>query len=198
MLNARVNRAPLTRPARLAGLAALLAVTIPIAGFVQASFVTLSGTVVDPNGRLIAGVELVLTDTLRDAKHQVKTDTGGRFEFVGLPAGDYALGVYFAGFMPIRDAIALNQPVEKGFARSRIDPETINDHRRRRVQQQPLAAAVPRRVQPSLRPAARRRMAAVATADEDHRCQTGASAASNDRRIEGVVVLAARIGADAP
>jgi TonB family protein len=201
MLNARLNRAPLTRPARLVGLVALLAITIPIAGFVQASFVTFSGTVVDPNGRLIPGVELVLTDTLRDAKHQVKTDAGGRFEFVGVPAGDYALGVYFAGFMPIRDAISLTQPVvDKGYSLEvgsiqetiTVAGDGVPSNSR------PAAAPVQRRVvQPKYDPC---------SASPNGGCLRPPTKLTdvkpeypphlNDRQIEGVVVLAARIGAD--
>lgn len=110
MLNARLNRTPLSRSARFMALIAVLAVTIPIAGFGQTSFVTFSGSVVDPNGRIVPGVTLVLSDMPRDAKREVRTDSGGRFEFVGVPAGDYALEVSFIGFMPVRENVALAAP----------------------------------------------------------------------------------------
>ena len=117
MLNARLNRTPLTRSARFVALILLLAITIPIAGLGQTSFVSFSGAVVDPNGRIVPGVTLVLSDAQRDAKREVRTDSLGRFEFVGVPAGDYALEVSLAGFMPVRENVTLDAPrVEKSYS----------------------------------------------------------------------------------
>ena len=139
MLNARVNRAPLTRAAASSASSR----SSPSRFRLPASFRRPSSRSPGPSSIRTAGSSRasaeVLTDTLRDAKHQVKTDTGGRFEFVGLPAGDYRARRDFAGFMPIRDAISLNQPVvEKGASLgSRIDPGDDHDRRRRRPRQQP-------------------------------------------------------------
>jgi TonB family protein len=106
MLNARLNRAPLTRPARLLAALALAIITIPLAGFGQ-SFVTFSGSVIDPAGRIIPGVTLVLSDAERESKWEVRTDRAGHFEFAGVPAGTYALEVQFIGFRPLRENVAL-------------------------------------------------------------------------------------------
>jgi len=105
------------RGSTLLALIAILAVAIPIAGFGQTSFVSFSGSVVDPTGRIIPGVTLVLSDMLRDAKREVRTDSGGRFEFVGVPAGEYALDISFMGFMPVRENVTLAAPyVQKNYS----------------------------------------------------------------------------------
>ena len=106
MLNARLNRRPLTRSARFVAAVSLLAVTIPIAGFGQ-SFVTLSGSVVDPSGRIVPGVTLVLSNSQRQEKREVRSDAAGRFEFAGVPAGDYVLATEFMGFKPLRENLTL-------------------------------------------------------------------------------------------
>ena len=99
MLNTRLNRHPATRPVRIATLAGLLGLTMLIAGFGAAaqSFATLSGSVVDPMNSVISGVTLTLTSARTQAKHEVSSDANGRFEFVGLPAGEYALEARFPG-----------------------------------------------------------------------------------------------------
>jgi beta-lactamase regulating signal transducer with metallopeptidase domain len=98
MLNARLSRHPLSRRARLATFAALLAVAIPIALFAQNTFVTISGTIVDESGAVLPGVEVAATDLDRPAKRQVVTDGAGRFEIVGVPQGNHTLQAKLPGF----------------------------------------------------------------------------------------------------
>lgn len=107
MLNGRLNHGPLSRSARLVAAIALSSVTIPLAGFGQAAFVTFSGSVVDPFGRIVPGVTLVLTSVQREARHEVRTDGTGRFEFVGLPAGEYSLEARFLGFTTLHERLSL-------------------------------------------------------------------------------------------
>ena len=202
MLNARLNRTPLTRPARVMALVALMAVTIPIAGFVQTSFVSFSGSVVDPNGRIVPGVELVLSDTLHETKHQVKTDAGGRFDFVGVPAGEYTLEIVFAGFMPVREVVTLSEPnVDKTYS---LEVGSL---------QETITVAgdgMPGNSRPAPRPPSRAR-STQPTYDPCSASPVGGCIRPptkiadfkpeypphlNDRKIEGVVQLAARIGAD--
>ena len=71
MLNARVNRAPITRTARLAIVAALSAVAIAIAS-AQGAFSTFSGTVFDPLNGYLPGVTMTLTNTQSGAKHEIQ------------------------------------------------------------------------------------------------------------------------------
>jgi TonB family protein len=203
MLNAHLNRTPITRAARLWGLIGLLAVTIPIAGFAQTSFVTFSGTVVDPNGRIIPGVELMLSDTERDAKRQVKTDANGRFEFVGVPVGEYALDTTFAGFMPVRERVMLSDAVvqksyalEVGTLQETItvvsDGEASSANR-----PAPRSAAMPRPVPLSYDPCSASPVGGCLrppTKLADFRPVYPPHL--SDARVQGVVLLMARIGAD--
>ena len=119
MLNTRLNRHPATRPVRLATMAGLLGLTMLIAGFGAAaqSYATLSGSVVDPMNSVISGVTLTLTSARTQAKHEVSSDENGRFEFVGLPAGEYALEARFPGFKAFRSEVTVGaQDVQRNLA----------------------------------------------------------------------------------
>ena len=108
MLNARLDRGPITRGGRWASVLALLAITLPIATFAQGGFVTFSGTVVDPQDRLLPAATVTVGDARRDVKHETKTDGNGHFELVGLPAGDYTVEAKVPGFRNLTDAFTVN------------------------------------------------------------------------------------------
>lgn len=107
MLNARVNRRPLTRLARLATAAAIAAITVPIAVVAQNQFSTVRGTIVDQTNRPVPGVAVSLTNTATQAKNEVRSDRTGQFEIVGLPPGDYTLAAEQAGFKTYKDTIGI-------------------------------------------------------------------------------------------
>ena len=48
-----------------------------------------------------------LANEARQAKYEVKTNADGRFEFVGLPAGEYAVEAQGIGFQPLKDAVTV-------------------------------------------------------------------------------------------
>jgi TonB family protein len=100
MLDAHRNRRPLTPAAGLLTAIALLAVTIAVAGFApgQIAFASLGGTIVDPQDAALPGVTVRLTNLATEAKYEVKSDRTGRYEFVGLPPGEYALSAQLPGF----------------------------------------------------------------------------------------------------
>ena len=106
MLNARVNRAPITRAARLGIVAALSAVAIAVAS-AQGAFSTFSGTVFDPLNGYLPGVTMTLTNTQSGAKHEIRSDRTGHFEFVGLPPGAYTLETFLPGFSVLRGTLDL-------------------------------------------------------------------------------------------
>jgi beta-lactamase regulating signal transducer with metallopeptidase domain len=108
MLNPHLDRGPITGAGRWASALALAAITVPIATFAQGGFVTFSGTVVDPQDRLLPGTTIIVADARRDVKHETKTDRNGRFELVGLPAGDYAFEAKRPGFRTLTDTFAVN------------------------------------------------------------------------------------------
>jgi TonB family protein len=107
MLNAHLNRHPVTRAARAVSCALVLALTLAVAGFAQSTFYSFSGVVVDSTDRVVPGVKLTLTNPSRGASYEIKTDASGRFEFVGLPSGDYGLEATQMGFKPVKEMVAI-------------------------------------------------------------------------------------------
>src|SRR5258705_12545997 len=83
-------------------------ITLPIATFAQGGFVPFSGPVVDPQDRLLPNATITVSDAARDAKHESKTDRNGRFELVGLPAGDYTVEAKLPGFRVLTDTLTVN------------------------------------------------------------------------------------------
>jgi len=104
-LNARINRQPTTRSTGLLAIVAISAVTVSIAA--AQTFATVSGSVVDPTNGVLPEVTLVLTNVESRAKHEVRTDRTGHFEFVGLPRGDYALEAQLPGFAILRGTVTV-------------------------------------------------------------------------------------------
>jgi TonB family protein len=107
MLNAHLDRRPLTRSTRIATVVLSLALVLPIAGMAEQRFSTFSGTVVDQTNGLLPDTTLSLTNADRQARHEVRTDRNGHFEFVGLPDGDYALKVQQLGFAPVTEPVTI-------------------------------------------------------------------------------------------
>ena len=105
MLNAHIDRSPITVTARLATVVAFLLLAIPIV--TAQSFATLSGTLVDPSGASIPNGEVVLSSAARQSEYHVKTATNGTFTFVGLPSGDYELDAKVPGFKTLHDNVTL-------------------------------------------------------------------------------------------
>jgi TonB family protein len=94
MLNAQLNRDPITRSASIAAALVLTAVTVVVAGFgasAQSEFGSVLGTVTDQNGRTIAGVAVVLSNASAQEKHELKTDAAGHYEFAGVKPATYEL-----------------------------------------------------------------------------------------------------------
>jgi hypothetical protein len=112
MLNVKLNRDPITRSASVAAAIILAAVTVLVAGFgvsAQGQFATVSGSIVDQKGASLVGVTLTLSNAQSGAKYEIKSDSTGQYEFVGLPAGSYMLQFDFPGFASIkREGISLS------------------------------------------------------------------------------------------
>jgi TonB family protein len=106
MLDARLTRTPATRVARFMTAGALVAFTVALAA-AQTGPVTFSGSVTDPSGAPVPGATVVLTNTQRQAKFEVKSDDSGKFEFVPLPADTYALATTLPGFKKAEDTVTL-------------------------------------------------------------------------------------------
>ena len=117
MLNVRLNRDPLTRSVSIAAAASLVAVTVVVAGFgVSAqSFSTVSGSLVDPLGRVLPNVTVTLSNQQARSRYEIRSDSGGLYEFVGVPPGTYTLAAESPGFATVkRDGIVLaGQPFQQ-------------------------------------------------------------------------------------
>jgi TonB family protein len=110
MLNARLNRTPITRPAGLAIAVALLTITLPIAGLVvsaQNGAAAFSGSLMDAIGRIMPDTALVLSSAASQQKHETRSDQTGHFAFAGLPAGEYRLEVSRPGFATTQGRVIL-------------------------------------------------------------------------------------------
>jgi beta-lactamase regulating signal transducer with metallopeptidase domain len=108
MLNAHINRRPVTRLARTMTTAVLLGIALPIALFAQNTFATVSGVIVDPSSALLPGVKVVAIDSQRGARHEVLTSRSGQFELLGLPQGSYLLEAALPGFETFQQKLALD------------------------------------------------------------------------------------------
>jgi TonB family protein len=107
MLNPRLDRSPLSRRAAVAVATLAVAVTLTAATVraVQAP-AALTGTVYDPTGGVMPGVDVTLEDAQQRAS-KATTDAAGRFAFTGIGSGEYVLSAKLAGFKTLSDPIAL-------------------------------------------------------------------------------------------
>ena len=115
MLNHHHDRGPVTKAARASIFALLFAITAAVAA-AQSGFVSLTGRVTDEQSRGIPGVAVTLTNDARQAKYEVKTFGDGRFEFVGLPPGQYKIEAVGSGFRAVREDLTIGtQNVQRDF-----------------------------------------------------------------------------------
>jgi len=90
---------------KIAVVVALLFVTVP--AYSQSNYAALSGTVVDPEHRAIAGATVQLTSVSTRAERLVSTNEQGIFQIPGLLPGDYKLVVKAPGFAEADQALRL-------------------------------------------------------------------------------------------
>jgi TonB family protein len=108
MLNPRLDRRPPTRRALALLAAALMLVTIPTAALRarQAGPAPLAGTIFDPSGGVLPGVEVTLVDA-NELTSVVSSDAAGRFQFPRVSPGKYALRFSLPGFRALRHEFEL-------------------------------------------------------------------------------------------
>jgi TonB family protein len=105
MLDAGTNRRPASPLVRFVTVGVLCILAAGVAA--AQAFGTFSGSVVDPQNGILPNVTMVLTNAQSGAKHEIRTDRAGRFEFVGLPPGDYTIDAQLPGFARLRGAVTI-------------------------------------------------------------------------------------------
>ena len=73
----------------------------------QSNHASLSGTVVDPQQKVLAGCAVQLTSDSTGAARQTVTNESGNFQITGLLPGDYVLSVRASGFATINQKLTL-------------------------------------------------------------------------------------------
>ena len=119
MLNEHVDRQRPSRRIRVITNVAMLSGALTVAGLAVTAqnFATLSGSVRDPMNQTIPKVTLILVNEQTEAKHEVRSDATGRFEFVGLPAGSYLLQARYPGFTEFKGRLTVGtQNVERNLS----------------------------------------------------------------------------------
>ena len=106
MLNNRLDRGRISTATRTMVFALLLVVAGAVAA-AQSTFVTFSGRITDEQYRAVPGIKLSLVNEARQAMYEVKSNDDGRFEFVGLPPGDYVVAIEGMGFQTIKDPLTI-------------------------------------------------------------------------------------------
>jgi TonB family protein len=107
MLNPSTNRTPLSATRRITSFVAAVAVAVGISGYAISAqtFSSLAGSVSDQLGGLVPNATLVLVNKTSGSKYEVKSNSVGLFEFVGLPAGEYSLAASVPGFKTIESTL---------------------------------------------------------------------------------------------
>jgi TonB family protein len=108
MLNPAVNRRTLSGRAVAVTAVLLLGVTLPAAALRagQSTPLPMTGSVYDPSGGVLPGVQLTLQDS-QDVRRQATTDGAGRFEFPPVQPGRYVIEAAIPGFRDLRHEFEL-------------------------------------------------------------------------------------------
>jgi hypothetical protein len=82
---------------------------LPVITLAQSSTATLSGTVQDQTGAIVAGANIALVNVAQGSQRLATSNSEGRFVFPSLPPGQYSLTATRLGFAPVEvKNVALN------------------------------------------------------------------------------------------
>lgn len=81
--------------------------SIPTTVNAQSNYASLSGTVFDPQQKVVAGSAVQLTSDTTGASRQTTTNELGQFQITGVLPGDFNLSVQAAGFATLNQKIRL-------------------------------------------------------------------------------------------
>ena len=107
MLNANINRLPITRWRRFATALVLIAAALPVAA-ASAGAGAPAGVLRDPQGRVLPGATVRLSAIGQEAIHETQSDSSGSFQFGELPDGDYMLSARLPGFQSTRQRVSVS------------------------------------------------------------------------------------------
>jgi TonB family protein len=107
MLNAQLNRVPVSAFRRIAAAVAIALITGGVA-VAQNAFARIAGVVTDQTGAVLPNTTIRLTHVASGTKHEVRTGANGAYDLAGLQSGDYTLETDQLGFSAYREAIALS------------------------------------------------------------------------------------------
>jgi len=87
----------------------IVALCFPIITLAQSSTATLSGTVEDQTGAIVAGANIALVNVAQGSQRLATSNNEGRFVFPALPPGQYSVTATREGFAPVEvKNVALN------------------------------------------------------------------------------------------
>ncbi len=99
-------------------------VTVPC-GLAQTFRGSITGTVTDATGAVVAGAQVELIDVATGSKHDTTTTSSGEFSFADLPLGSYTVTSTSAGFgtvkvdkVPVSAGVVYNLPITMAVATS--------------------------------------------------------------------------------
>jgi TonB family protein len=107
MLNPKLNRRPISAFARVALAGLILMISLPIAAASRTAG-SPSGTLRDPQGRVLPGATVRLSAIGTDAIHETQSDPTGTFQFPEIPDGDYMFSARLPGFQSARQRVRVS------------------------------------------------------------------------------------------
>jgi TonB family protein len=107
MLNANINRLPITRWRRFATAIVLIAAALPVAAASAGAGVP-GGVLRDPSGRVLPGATVRLSAIGQEAIHETQSDSSGAFQFGELADGEYMLSARLPGFQSTRQRVVVS------------------------------------------------------------------------------------------
>jgi TonB family protein len=108
MLNARLNRNPMTRRTQFASAVVMLALALSVAGLRAQRYSTVSGTLTDQTNAVLPNVAVTISNAAAQTRHEVRTDRTGHFALPGLTDGDYQIAIAEPGFAAVNDALTIS------------------------------------------------------------------------------------------
>jgi hypothetical protein len=117
-----MNLQSIYRAALLLAASALLSLTV----FAQTRIGTIQGTVKDPNGAVVTGATVMLTQPVTGYRQSVQTDAQGTFKLVNVPFNTYTVRVQGQGFQTAEQSLDLESalPLNVDFA---LTPGGVSD-----------------------------------------------------------------------